>query len=401
MIRGGSWNNDPQNARSAYRNNRHPTNRNDNQGFRLLRPLPESALRPQPEQAPPQRHQGSPWRPSPPARSGSGLYAALCDPEHLTRAAALTARGKRRRADVAWFLFRQHAELRRIRAELVAGTWTPQGFDRLRIRDPKPRIIARAPIEDRVVHTALVLLMEPVFLPGTLPQDMACRVGGGAHRAVIAVQRAMRQHRFALHLDVRSYFPSIDLAILRDLVGRRIRDSAFMEVIERVLASGAGLVDGPCERGFLGVSDTWPPPGQGLPVGAYTSQFLATHVYLCAMDHHIKRALKVPAYVRYVDDLFLFGDSRAELRTWRAEIGRWLWERRRLKLKHPDARVLASAGQVDALGCRVTREQISPLRRARLRLERRLRRALLEPEGPDRRVSLERSVASSVGLLLG
>ena len=49
----------------------------------------------------------------------TGLYAALCDPEHLTHAAALTARGKRRRADVAWFLFRQHAELRRIRAEPI------------------------------------------------------------------------------------------------------------------------------------------------------------------------------------------------------------------------------------------------------------------------------------------
>ena len=38
MIRGGAWNNKPRNLRSAYRNNRTPDNRNDNNGFRLASP---------------------------------------------------------------------------------------------------------------------------------------------------------------------------------------------------------------------------------------------------------------------------------------------------------------------------------------------------------------------------
>ena len=36
VIRGGSWNNNPQNCRIAYRNNNHPSNRNNNIGFRLV-----------------------------------------------------------------------------------------------------------------------------------------------------------------------------------------------------------------------------------------------------------------------------------------------------------------------------------------------------------------------------
>jgi hypothetical protein len=35
VIRGGSWNNNAQNCRSAYRNNNEPDNRNNNLGFRL------------------------------------------------------------------------------------------------------------------------------------------------------------------------------------------------------------------------------------------------------------------------------------------------------------------------------------------------------------------------------
>ncbi|HOX02952.1 MAG TPA: SUMF1/EgtB/PvdO family nonheme iron enzyme [Candidatus Paceibacterota bacterium] len=36
MIRGGSWNNNPQNCRSANRNNNNPDNRNNNIGFRVV-----------------------------------------------------------------------------------------------------------------------------------------------------------------------------------------------------------------------------------------------------------------------------------------------------------------------------------------------------------------------------
>jgi len=36
VVRGGSWNNNPDNARSSARNNNHPNNRNDNIGFRVL-----------------------------------------------------------------------------------------------------------------------------------------------------------------------------------------------------------------------------------------------------------------------------------------------------------------------------------------------------------------------------
>jgi hypothetical protein len=36
VLRGGSWNNNPRNCRSAYRNRNEPGNRNDNYGCRVL-----------------------------------------------------------------------------------------------------------------------------------------------------------------------------------------------------------------------------------------------------------------------------------------------------------------------------------------------------------------------------
>lgn len=327
-----------------------------------------------------------------------GLFEPLCSEALLLAAANASGRGKRRSPEVAWFLFRRETEVRRLALALREGSWTPQGFDLMFIRDPKRRAISRAPFADRVVHTALVALLEPVFLRSALPNDTACRVGFGTGRAVLAVQRELGRHRFGLHLDIRAYFPSLDPTMVLRLVANRVRDADFLSVLERVLISGAGLLDRPAVRAWLGLEVGWPAPGFGLPVGAHTSQFLATHVVLLELDHFIKRVLKVPGYVRFVDDLLLFGDHRADLRTWRAAIADWLGRERGLRLKHPDAPVLSCAGHLDALGYRLRRGSAEPLPRATRRFRARMYTAVLTRTLD--RARFQSSVAATVQHLL-
>ncbi len=328
------------------------------------------------------------------------LFPRLYDPDHLDRAAAATVRGKRRRRDVAWFLFRREDELARIQGELASGRYRPSGFELVRIRDPKPRLISRVPIADRVVHTALVHLMEPVFLRSLLPDAFACRPGFGTHRAVLRLLELIRRHRFALHLDVKSYFPSIDVEILRRLLAERIRDWRFLDVVDRVLEVGAGMYDRADVRRRAAIAADWPPPGRGLPIGAYTSQVFASHLYLCRFDHFVKRELKVPGYSRYVDDIFCFGERRADLKRWRRQIAEWLWCERGLRLKHPQARVLSCRGHLDALGYRITRSELRALGRSLCRLQCRVAAAVALPDGRPETVDFDRSVASTAGVVL-
>ncbi len=333
-------------------------------------------------------------------RTARNLFAGLCDPEQLERAALATVRGKRRRPEVASFLFRLEDELESLRAELEAGDYRPSRPDLMSIRDPKPRLIARVPIRDRVVQTALVQRMEPLFLASLRPEAFACRKGYGTHRAVLRLWELLRRHRFVLHLDVKSYFPSIDLEILRALLVRRIRDERFLTVVERVLAAGAGLYEPAAARRAAHLSPDWPPPGRGLPIGAYTSQLFAAHVYLAGFDHYVKRDLRVRGYLRYVDDLFFAAGRRAELRAVRASSVRWLLEERGLRLKHPEAPILSAFGHLDALGDRITREGIAALPRAFLHLRRRAAEALGPKGRRARSVDFGRSLASSAGIVL-
>ena len=67
----------------------------------------------------------------------------------------------------------------------------------------------------------------------------------------------MQRHRFAVHLDVRHYFPSVDLEILRRLLARRVRDRRFLAVVDAVLDSGALLYGRPRVRAWAGLRPGW------------------------------------------------------------------------------------------------------------------------------------------------
>jgi hypothetical protein len=331
-------------------------------------------------------------------RTIRNVFPTLHAADHLERAARLTVRGKRRRKDVAWFLFRSEDELARLAAALRDQTWRPSRFELVAIRDPKPRMIARVPIADRIVHTAVVSLIEPAFLRGASPNAFACRPGLGTHRAALALLRQMHLRAYYLHLDIRGYFPSIDVDILRDLVHRRVRDRRFLAVMDHILEAGRGIYDSAHARSRAGLTADWPPPGRGLPIGSYTSQLFAAHVYLDALDQRIERVLRVPGYLRYVDDLFLFADRRADLRGWREDIGAWLNAERGLRLKRPRASVHSCRGELHALGHSITRAGIAPLPRVFRRFERRLMLALTGPAGPA--LDIERSTAATAGVVL-
>ncbi len=94
------------------------------------------------------------------------------------------------------------------------------------------------------------------------------------------------------------------------------------------------------------------PEGRGLPIGNLTSQWFA-NTYLSGLDHHLKETLRVPGYIRYMDDFAVFADSKAEC--WRAHdaVARWLAEERGLELKSEATVIAPVAEGVPFLGLRI------------------------------------------------
>ena len=165
-------------------------------------------------------------------RTGN-LWPQITSWENLAGAARAAARGKRKRRDVARFLHELEPELCGLQRELEDGAYQPGGYRTFWIRDPKPRQISAAPFRDRVVHHALTRVLEPVFERRFTQYSFASRKGFGQHRALRLAREACGCNRYVLKCDIRKYFPSIDHAILTELVARVVKCSRTLELARK------------------------------------------------------------------------------------------------------------------------------------------------------------------------
>lgn len=319
----------------------------------------------------------------------AGSFQRLSDPVSLWQAWTRCRKDRRRRPDIAaWDQDADLAVLGLSRA-LRAGCWAPGSVRARLVRDPKPRVVSVAPIESRVVEQALVTELAPTWQVGFLDQSFATGLGRGPQRAALFALQGQRRHRYRLALDVAGYFPTIDHAILRGLYARRLRDPRTLGLLDTLFTAGATVYALPWVEARLGPARA----GVGLPVGSYLSHFSGA-LYLDALDQRVKRALKVPHYGRYMDDLLLFDDDDARLEDAGADIAAWLASERGQRFKE-GAAVVGTDTTLDWLGHRISRAGISAGPKLWRNLRRRVRWAARR--GP---VALERTLAAYKGLLV-
>ena len=169
------------------------------------------------------------------ARPVDGLFPGIASFAALEAAAQRAARGKRRKPGVAAFLAHLEPEVLRLERELLSGAWRPGRYVEIAIRDPKPRLVSAAPFRDRVVHHALCAVIEPLFERGFVFDSYANRLGKGTHRAVARYERFRNRYAAVLRCDLYRYFPSIDHAVLKVDVRRRIRCERTLWLIDAVI----------------------------------------------------------------------------------------------------------------------------------------------------------------------
>lgn len=322
-----------------------------------------------------------------------GTLERIADPENLWHAWRNAARGKRRTSAVARYALNVDRDLFALRRELLAGAWQPRPLRPRIVHDPKPRLIAAPAVRDRVVHQALLAVIGPHFTARAIHTHFTRGAGVGVHQAVIGFLALNRRHAWRLHLDVQHYFPSIDHAVLRALLCREIRDPGVCRLIDAILACGLAVYRSEPARQLGLMSSPGITRPQGLPLGSWFSQWAGAY-YLDGLDHFVKRQLKCPGYLRYMDDLVLFGDDAARLVQTGERVGQWLGQERLLALNPGFGQLAATREPAVFLGHRISRSGIAASRRMRRRLKARVRSAALQ--GPD---ALKRSLISYRGLM--
>lgn len=232
-------------------------------------------------------------------RTANGLWPQVIDFENLYAAYQEARKGKRYRAEVLRYRLNAEEHLANLQNHLIWKSWQPGQQREFVVREPKLRAIQAPPFEDRVLHHALVRVIEPVFERKFISDSYACRKGKGTQAAVQRVQHQLRVARrnwgdgvYVLKADISRFFASIVHTVLLREIGRAISDADVLWLYEQII------------RGY-GHGH-----GVGLPVGALTSQ-LGANVILNRLDHAAKDDMGFNHYVRYMDDFVVILPDKA------------------------------------------------------------------------------------------
>jgi retron-type reverse transcriptase len=288
------------------------------------------------------------------------LFEAVCSFENLYKAFKKAFKGTGRTPEACRFHFHLEKELLQLKEALKAGTYRPAKYRYFKIFDPKERTISVAPFRDRVVHHAVVGILEPIFDRTFIYDSYATRKCKGTHRAIKRAQSFLKKNSWFLKADMAKYFDSIDHGILLGLVRRKVKDEKVLKLVERITRNSDA-------SGGLEV-------GKGLPIGNLTSQFFA-NVYLDPLDHFLKDQMGVKYYVRYMDDMVVFSNSKDNVKGVTRDIERFLAERLQLKFNRKATFLNSRVHGLPFLGFRVfpklIRVKRENLKRIKSRLQKR------------------------------
>lgn len=287
----------------------------------------------------------------------NGLFSQITDLENIKLAILKSSLGKREQRRVRRVLEDMDTYAMRIQELLINKKYKASDYIVKTIQDEsnnKQRVIHKPRyFPDQIIHWALMLVLEKVIIKGMYEYSCGSVPRRGTSFGQKTVRRWMdtnRKHtKYCLKMDISKFYPSVDNELLKEAFRMKIKDRDCLWLIDEIIDSATGL-----------------------PIGNYTSQWFS-NFFLQGLDHHIKEKLGAKYYIRYVDDLVIFGNNKKKLHKMRVEIDRYLHS---LNLKMKGSwQVFKTASQpVDFLGLRFYPTRTTLRRRNALRIMRRVRK---------------------------
>jgi len=242
------------------------------------------------------------------------VWGRVCSLENIEIAHDKARKGKAHYREVQMVEADRSRYLMMIHDMLESMSYRNSAYQVMMVCDgKKDREIWKLPyFPDRIIHHAIVNVMEPVWIATLIRDSYAAIPGRGVHDGVRRVRRALENaegSRYCLKMDVRKFYQSIDHQVLKEVLRQKIKDKSLLWLLDEIIDSAPGV-----------------------PIGNYTSQYFG-NLYLSGLDHWVKEGLGVRHYFRYCDDMVVFGSDKSELHRLRVLIDRFMRNRLRLEMK--------------------------------------------------------------------
>ena len=240
------------------------------------------------------------------------IYDKICSPENLYLAYTKARKGKTKTYGVILFEKNLEKNLKQIHKELITQSYSTSQYSVFTIYEPKERLVYRLPFRDRIVHHAIMNILEPIWVSVFTTDSYSCIKGRGIHGVLKNLKRDLKDipgTQYCLKLDIKKFYPSIDHDILKAIIRRKIKDTRTLYLLDGIIDSAPGV-----------------------PIGNYLSQFLA-NLYLTYFDHWVKEDLKVKYYYRYADDIVILASNKGYLHSLFIDLQDYLNQQLKLQIK--------------------------------------------------------------------
>ena len=230
---------------------------------------------------------------------------------------------------------------------------------------PKKRLIHAMPFYDRVINCAAYNVLFPIYRRSMYEHSYGSIPGKGTLRAVQQLQEWMRfverkpQKWYVGKMDIAKFFFRIPLEVQLRELGRPLDDPDMMWFLETAIRCDGRPFGLPVY--CTDVTTAERVAGIGMQVGSLISQMTA-NVVLTPLDHFIKRELRVPFYIRNMDDMMILCPSKQQAWDTIGAVDDYLQENLGLQLNEKTA-VVPVGYRVEFVG-RIVRPTSIEIRRA-------------------------------------
>lgn len=238
---------------------------------------------------------------------------------------------------------------------------------------PKLRIIHSQPFNDRVVNCAAYNVLWPIYSKSMYEHSYGSIPNRGTIKAVQKLQEWQRllygEGWYMAKLDVAKFFFRIPIEVQLRELGRPLDDPKMMWFLETAIRCDGRPFGLPLH--CTDVSTAERVSGIGMQVGSLISQMTA-NVVLTPLDHFIKRDLRIPYYIRYMDDMVFLVPSKAEAWDYIGAIDGYLQNELGLQLNDKTS-VMPIGQSIEFVGRKVFPDKIELRKGTTLQMKRHLR----------------------------
>lgn len=254
-------------------------------------------------------------------KSFSNVYETLLDKELIAKCFWDASKGKRSFRRVREILLNLEQHVNIVYEIMKSQTFKSDNHIEKKINEnssKKTRIIIKPNYAyEQVIHHLAMTHFKEMVTKKLYHLSCANIPGMGIKYGDKFVMRWIKQFRnkklYVLKMDIHHYYNSIDRNILKAKIRKLYKDDKYYDLL--------------CEI----IDYDHAKDGVGIPLGFYSSQWFG-NFYLLDFDYFVKQTLKAKYYIRYADDIVIFGRNKKELHKMRKQISEYLKDELHLEL---------------------------------------------------------------------